>query len=204
MPAYRINNKNVLFIHVPKAGGTTIETFLAANSPMSLYGRGKKILRPYHSTWVSGHIPLQHFHAGLLEAMFEPGFFDYVFMVVRDPLERLKSEYRYSRKLGRISSRLPFGAWARLELRFARLSPHWRSNHFRPQADFLCFNAEVFKLESGMDFILKNLSERLRLSVNYDVPHMRRSESIDIPVSATTAARIRKFYASDYDRFDYG
>ena len=116
MPAYRISNKNVLFIHIPKTGGTTIEAFLSSHGPMSLHGRGEKILRPYRSSRLSGHIPVQHFDASLLEVMFDRSFFDYAFLVVREPVERLKSEYRFARELGRVEARLPFGAWTALEL----------------------------------------------------------------------------------------
>ena len=46
MPAYRIHNKNVLFIHVPKTGGTTVESFLETHGKMSLHNQGVKLLKP--------------------------------------------------------------------------------------------------------------------------------------------------------------
>ena len=203
MPAYRINDKNVLFIHIPKTGGTTIEAFLSAHGPMSLHGRGEKILRPYGSCWLPGHIPVQHFDASLLEVMFDRSFFDYVFMVVREPVERLKSEYRFARALGRMEARLPFGAWTALELGRTKLSPHWRSNHYRPQSEFQCFGAEVLRFESGMSSILATVSDRLALPPSGSIPHKRRSDELDITVSDATRARIRSFYASDYRVFGY-
>ena len=203
MPAYRISNKNVLFIHIPKTGGTTIEAFLSSHGPMSLHGRGEKILRPYRSSRLSGHIPVQHFDASLLEVMFDRSFFDYAFLVVREPVERLKSEYRFARELGRVEARLPFGAWTALELGRAKLSPHWRSNHYLPQSEFLCLGAEVLRFESGMPSILAAVSERLALPPSGSIPHKRRSDELDIMVSDATRARIRSFYASDYRAFGY-
>jgi hypothetical protein len=203
MPAYRISNKNVLFIHIPKTGGTTIEAFLSSHGPMSLHGKGEKILRPHRSGRLSGHIPVQHFDASLLEVMFDRSFFDYAFMVVREPVERLKSEYRAARALGRVEARLPFGAWTALELARAKLSPHWRSNHYRPQSEFLCLGAEVLRFESGMASILATVSERLALPPSGSIPHKRRSDELAITVSDATRARIRSFYASDYRVFGY-
>ena len=203
MPDYRINNKNVLFIHIPKTGGTTIETFLSSHGPMSLHGQGVKILRPYRSWRLSGHIPVQHFHASLLEAMFDRSFFDYTFLVVREPVERLKSEYRYARALGRVEARLPFGTWTALELARAKLSPHWRSKHYLPQSEFLCLGAEVLRFESGMPSILAAVSERLALPPSGSVPHKRRFDELNVMVSDATRARIRSFYASDYRAFGY-
>ena len=203
MPAYRINNKNVLFIHIPKTGGTTIEAFLSAHGPMSLHGRGEKILRPYGSCRLSGHIPVQHFDASLLEVMFDRSFFDYAFMVVREPVERMKSEYRYARARGRVEARLPFGAWTALELGRAKLWPHWRSNHYRPQSEFLCLGAEVLRFESGMSSILSAVSERLALPPSSSIPHKRRFDDLDITVSDATRARIRSFYAADYRALNY-
>ncbi len=203
MPAYRINNKNVLFIHIPKTGGTTIEAFLSSQGPMSLHGRGEKIVQPYGSCRVSGHIPVQHFDASLLDVMFDRSFFDYAFLVVREPVERMKSEYRYARALGRLEARLPFGAWTALELGRAKLWPHWRSNHFRPQSEFLCLGAEVLRFESGMSSILAAVSERLALAPPSSIPHKRRFDELDITVSDATRARIRSFYASDYQALNY-
>ena len=42
MPLFRINNKNVLFIHVPKTGGTSIECALSELSTMSFHSRNGK------------------------------------------------------------------------------------------------------------------------------------------------------------------
>ena len=154
MPAYRINNRNVLFIHVPKTGGTTVEKILSQHASSNLHSQGGKLLKPCRGSILTRSLALQHFHAALLEAMFARDFFDYAFMIVRDPLDKLKSEYRHSRALGRLDTRLPFGAWVEVMLALAAVSPNLSNNHFRPQADFSCFSAEVFRFEDGMDHIL--------------------------------------------------
>jgi Sulfotransferase family len=203
MPAYRINGRNILFIHVPKTGGTTVETCLSEHAPPSLHSQGVKLLKPGNNSLAGQALPLQHFHAKLLQGMFAPGFFDYAFMIVRDPLERLKSEYRYCRKLGRADSMLPFGLWVDLMLRLAAVTPGMRSNHYRPQADFLCFDAEIFRFEDGIDKILGTVSERAGLAAPSSVPHMRRSDPVPIDAGPRWQAKVRQFYAADYERFGY-
>ena len=88
MPIYRINNRNVLFIHVPKTGGTSVERYLGLYAQPALHNQGAKLLRPVKDATFTPALAMQHFHAELLEAMFPPDFFDYAFMVVRHPAAR--------------------------------------------------------------------------------------------------------------------
>ena len=204
MPAYRIRNKNVLFIHVPKTGGTTVESFLETHGKSSLHNQGVKLLKPLSDSFLTRSLPLQHFHADLLVAMFAPDFFDYTFMIVRDPLERLKSEYRHSRALGRIDTRLNFEHWLRLMLGLTIFAPNLRNNHFRLQSQFKCFNAEVFKLESGMEHILGSVCARLGLPAPGKIPHERKMTGSSFEVTPLAKARIRAVYDADYRMFSYG
>ena len=204
MPVYRINNKNVLFIHVPKTGGTTVESFLEMHGKTSLHNQGVKLLKPLSNSVLTRSLPLQHFHAELLEAMFAPDFFDYTFMIVRDPLERLKSEYRHSRALGRLDTRLNFEYWVRLMLGLTTCAPNLRNNHFRPQSQFKCFNAEVFKLEDGMEYILASVCTHLGIPTPEKIPHERKMANITFEVTSAAKARVRAVYDSDYRAFAYG
>lgn len=204
MPAYRINNKNVLFVHVPKTGGTTVESFLEMHSKTSLHNHGAKLLKPLSDSFLTRSLPLQHFHADLLAGMFAPDFFDYTFMIVRHPLERLKSEYRHSRALGRLDTRLNFEHWVRLMFGLTTLAPNLRNNHFRPQSQFKCFNAEVFKLEDGMEHILASVCSRLGIPAPEKIPHERKMTDCAFDVTPGARAKIRAVYDADYRMFSYG
>lgn len=204
MPAYRIHNKNVLFIHVPKTGGTTVESFLETHGKMSLHNQGVKLLKPVSDSFLTRALPLQHFHADLLVAMFAPDFFDYTFMIVRHPLERMKSEYRHSRALGRLDTRLNFEHWVRLMFGLAAFAPNLRNNHFRPQSQFKCFNAEVFKLEDGMEHILASVCTRLGIPAPGKVPHERKMTDSAFEVTPAAIAKVRAIYDADYRMFAYG
>ena len=203
MPIYRINGRNVLFIHVPKTGGTTVESFLRGYGCESLHNHGVKLLQPVRDSRLTRSLPMQHFHGELLEGMFAPGFFDYAFLIVRDPLDRMQSEYRHSVNRRRREARLPFDHWLAFSLAVSDYAPNRRNNHFRPQADFLCLGAEAFRFEEGMGSILRRVSERLGMPAPSFIPHERRSERLEMSVSAASRARVRRAFAADYECFGY-
>jgi hypothetical protein len=203
MPIYRIANRNILFIHVPKTGGTSIEAYLELHAEAALHNQGRKLLRPYRQSLFAPALAMQHFHADLLQAMFPEAFFDYAFMVVRDPMARLLSEYGHSIGLNRLDSRLPFNVWARILLGLARIAPTLSNNHYRPQSEFKCFDAEVFRFEDGIPAILKTLAERLSLPPPADVPHEKRSGVREIAVSPAIKALVRSRYSRDFESFGY-
>lgn len=203
MPAYRIGNKNILFIHVPKTGGTSIEAYLESHAQPALHNNGRKLLKVFGSTALEPALAMQHFHADMLESMFPAGFFDYAFMVVRHPLQRLISEYGHSCNLRRIDSRLPFNTWAGLALSTSRLAPGISNNHFRPQSEFRCFGAEVFRFEDGIRSILQAIAQRLGLPEPSETPHEKRSSMMCAGVSARVCARVAAVYEGDFRSFGY-
>jgi hypothetical protein len=203
MPLFRINDRNILHIHVPKTGGTTIEQFMGRFAPMNLHNRGKRLFRPARQSLLAFSLPLQHLHGDLLEDMFSPGFFDYSFMIVRDPVERMKSEYRHARARNRCLARLPFDHWLRLSLNLAHTSPGYSNNHFRDQASFECLGAEVFRFEDGLQSVARQVCDRLAIPCPNDLPHARRGPEMDLSVSRNSRDLVRTFFARDYERYGY-
>lgn len=202
MPLFRIAGKNVLFIHVPKTGGTSVEQAMAAVAPMSLHGFGDKSLRIRTAQGQSRAVPMQHMHARLLEAIFTPQFIDYAFVVVRDPVERLISEFKHSRALGRAETRWGFSRWLRLSLAIRRAIPEFRNNHFRDQSDFPCLGARVFRFEDGLARAMAYVGDDLGVLIP-PLPHERRSPPEKVTVTARDRALIERAYAKDYENFGY-
>lgn len=203
MPLFRISGKNVLFIHVPKTGGTTVEKVLAKVAPISLHGLGNKSMRVLMGSGkLSRGIPLQHLHAKLLESIFAPGFIDYAFIIVRDPVSRMVSEYRHSRALGRPETRFGFSRWLRISHMISSRLPEFRNNHFRPQAEYPCFGAEVLRFEDGVPEALARVAGKLGVALPA-IPHERRSEAYEVVVTDADRAFIADIYADDYSAFGY-
>jgi hypothetical protein len=203
MPLFRINNKNILFIHVPKTGGTSIETALSHLSPMSFHSRDGKQLKSLLDGPFSRGLPLQHFHARLLEACLDQSLIDYAFMVVRAPVARLVSEYRHSRARGRLDAKMAFSPWLRFSLAAAKIDPNFRNNHFRPQTDFACFGADVYHFEAGLENCLSPVAARLGVNDYLPLPHERASEPFPVTITPQDRSLIAEAYAADYARFHY-
>lgn len=203
MPVYRISGRNVLFIHVPKTGGTSVEAFLGSHAEPALHNRGTKLLRPVRENFLLPSLPMQHFHAALLESMFPAGFFDYAFMIVRHPMQRLISEYGHSRALHRIDAVLPFGLWGHMLLNVRAMAPAISNNHYRPQHEFRCFDAEVFRFEDGIPHIMRQVAARLGLPEPELAPHEKRSSMRIAQVPPSLSARVARVYAADYAAFGY-
>ena len=108
MPVYRLNGASLLFVHVPKCGGTSLEGMLTAHPAMeqaALYeiGRDNLVLQVSHCS-------PQHWHGELLQQLLRLETFTLSFTVIRDPLERLLSEFSMQRgKLPETTT--DFGSW---------------------------------------------------------------------------------------------
>lgn len=84
MPLARIGSTLLFFVHVPKTGGTSIESYLRTKGPLGLAGT--------RHGW-SRTTP-QHIHADIHGELVPPGLYDQGFAVIRDPKARLLSEFK--------------------------------------------------------------------------------------------------------------
>ena len=146
MPLARVGSALLFFAHIPKTGGTSVEAYLTAKGRMALhYSKSDAWLR----------CSPQHIHAEAYGALFPPGFFDHAFCVLRDPVARLKSEYRY--RIGHAETRgktiEPFDDWVPQVFRRFAKNPYMLDNHIRPQAQFLSPGMKLFRLEDGLDLV---------------------------------------------------
>ena len=199
MPLWFCSGKLILFGHVPKTGGSAVfdylvrrlgEPLLAAINPVELRGTGL-ITNP------------EHFTKKDIASCMNIDALDYSFAFVRDPMERLMSEYRYQRGVSR-SSRLSFSSWTHLMLESARHEPRIYQNHLRPQVDFIPDNADVFRLEQGFDRVIRKLDDVLGTTGPKEgVPFFNASRSVTIAASQQDAELAGQFYAEDYERFGY-
>jgi hypothetical protein len=198
MPVYRIGTTKVLFIHIPKTAGMAVGEHLAAAGTAVFDTRVK--LR--HGEFGPRHQP-----AEVLTRVFLPEMIDYAFMVVRHPLSRLVSEYRYQRRnawphLSRLRF-LGFDIWLRLALWRAGRDPGSRLGHFRAQVDFECFGAEVFRYEDGLEAVMRRLSEVTGVHIPARTPPRNVSPPRQVSISHDSLRRVHDAYRADFDRFGY-
>lgn len=200
MPVCRINGKTVLFIHIPKCGGSSVEELMRSHAagPVGYIDTGK-------GAFFNGlrKCSPQHMHAAQLREIFRLDAFDLIFTVCRDPVARIKSEFHM-----RMNSPLASGGFDQWYAKVRELrvrNPYVLDNHLRPQAEFLVQGALVYRLEDGLDSIWADVARRLGAVERSDtVPSIKplprsvpRRHTVEEP-SARTVRLITSDYAVDY------
>lgn len=195
VPVIRISDKQVLFIHVPKTGGSSIEARLAQFGSVQLGARDLRTSFPCSP---------QHFHRALLEQLFRASDFDWAFMVVRHPVSRIVSQYQYqTRKRRLLRPALPFSSWLRKALLMRRMNPYLRDNHMRPQHEFEAFGAEVFRYEDGLEAPLEAFGRAVGVPAEGALDRHKQSAPANVEPSTADVRLIRRAYAEDFERYGY-
>jgi Sulfotransferase family len=210
MPSLVLSDTLIWFAHCPKAGGTSVERLM-----VETWGSAVGHLHwGWDKWWKAGgwrhadppNSPQHLIWSDALQTL--PRAPDHVFALVRHPVERIASEYRYQRRhrrgtfLGRTLAFLPFSVWLMLMLAVAKRNPHAFDNHLRPQSDFIPKQAEVFRLEQGLQQVadwLESISGNTGLTVSSRELMTRKNTSIN----AKDIARIEVAFGADFERFGY-
>ena len=200
MPLFARQGKAVLFLHVPKTGGTAIEALFMNNGFRSEFldtGAGGSFNR-----W--RRVPPQHMEAKLVELMVRPGRCEYAFLTVRHPLQRLLSEYRMRRREQSDVPSLP--EWFDRALKRLGEDPYFLENHLRPQNEFCMPTAEWFRYEDGLERVAKHVNGLPGLQLaNQTIPNVRPDSDVPIPDEdiLKVKPRVEQIYRDDYIRFGY-
>lgn len=175
MPIFRKNGRKVLFIHVPKAGGGTVEKIFQNNGwRMDFFDDGNL---PDVSLNKIFRCSPQHFHYSMLKSILNFSEFDCIFSILRDPIDRLRSEYKWVNR--KKTNPEPFEDWAKHVLREYKHNNYILDNHLRPQSDFVGEDVKVFSIDFGIEFILSAVSKCIDDDIVLDnAPHIHRSKEI--------------------------
>lgn len=184
--------ERVIFIHVPKAAGVSVSN--------SVYGK-----------------PLGHFYASMINQMF-PKLFEncFTFGVVRHPVARLYSAYRFAISGGTSEMSIANAdIYKTTDFKtFDSFVNNWLiykdvrtlDGVFRPQYLYLCENDEIivdrwYKLEN-IDMMVDEISSYLNRSVY--LKHQNKSVSTTpLMVSSKTLGIIYQIYKKDFQIFGY-
>ena len=200
MPLFCNQNKIVLFIHIPKCGGSSLEAVLKKHSQyMSVFYADENHEFPCNP---------QHFQYNLLRHLTPnvPSF-----TVIRHPLFRIISEYKYRTKLSQKKSKKSAGIAKEIPNYFRdyAFDSYIHDNHIRPQLEFVAADTQIFKLENGLhhpvNFGCSVLNERDKVlqENEEELPILLKSEYESFVVSGKTINQVQSFYSSDFDAFDY-
>lgn len=198
MPVYRINNKTVLFVHIPKCAGTSIESMLRAHPDCqghAMYEMGRDNLMI-----VVGNCSPQHYHAEILMQTINLSNIDICFSIVRDPVQRLLSEH--SMQIVKFpGTTTNFSQWY-VEMQEKRvLNPFCFDNHLRPSKEFLLQDAFLYDLHIGMDKIWRDICTRVDIDPSLSaIQHIRPCDGPlqdSIQINETTLNLIAQDYSDD-------
>jgi hypothetical protein len=203
MPLYIDNTKPpLLFLHIPKTGGTTIEAWLESvyeNTPQFLH----KV--PVKNTQISPqHYGYKHL-TGLLDGQYKEPLFK--FTVVRNPYTRLESEFFYRAQMRAINlgphPESMFSAWVCDVIQRANACPHIYDNHLRSQIYYYNVDVSVYKFEEGIEGIIRKIALKLDLAPPKTLDSKKVGKKKPVVWSNKALCLVNQFYQDDFSQFKY-
>ena len=204
MPYYK--DINILFIHIPKTGGTSIELFLKKKSKQTMYSYGIPPQHPYLN--ITNH-SLQHQFYSTLKKHHKQFNIDFspelkIITVVRNPYNRLISDLLFHKYINRRST--PSDVYKILP----RYFKNNRDNHASEQYKYLIDknnkipkNIIIMKTETlKQDMInngFNNFSEHVNHRPNTHTPSLNYSDFLN----NDTINWVNTTYAKDFSFFNY-
>jgi hypothetical protein len=209
MPLLEAGGRRIFFAHVPKTGGTSVEAYMATKGAVSMLSPGRPL--------PGERVTAQHYHRDLYLPKLAETRVDAWFAVLRDPVDRLVSEYRFRLrrraglhaldpriwfgrwpvKLDGRSRHLTFGEWVEAVFAACRRDPCVNDNHIRPQADFVCEGMTLFALEDGLEPVFRWIDAQTDGAPSDGRFEAKRTAGRRPLVTEALRARIHDFYAED-------
>ena len=214
MPIYLTEKGALLFAHVPKCGGSSVEDILlqrfgernSAFLDRRFLGRGQPWTRtsPQHAT------------AKAIHALFPKSFFRITLATVRHPAIRLRSAFLQLRDVhGFIPKGMAFGDWLAELPGLRRYAPDTWDHHVLQMSDFVPEGAVAFPIEHGVEPLIAWLDVQLE---NVDGPRSAikahsmserlqdagREPGPPIHLGDAELDTIWAMDRMDYERFGYG
>lgn len=212
MPVFSRDNQRILFVHIPKTGGSSIETYFASCGwGVDYIDRSNPDL--FESPNFYRRVSPQHMHARLLSETFELSRFDLIFTILRDPLERFRSEFAY-RNPGiahsEVSEKHVEDWWFSQKFELTR-NPSHLDNHLRSQKEFLLPNMKIFLFDRDLraaqrlaEGSIENGYEAKLKGSPTPLPHCVKSWNHDspTPLSRRLQRELSTFYRQDLRLID--
>jgi len=209
MPIFRVNEKLVLYAHVPKCGGSAVSWYLSERFGPIAFNDTRHTRHDPRSLW--SQTSPQHIDRVSLGRLFPDGFFDATFTIVRHPVARLVSAFHFQTEVERrVPADTSFGEWLDDIVEEQGESPFLFDNHVRPMDDIVPEGAQVFHMEHGLDALVPwfdaltgtrdgpRALPRINARGNYT-----KARSVETVPTERDLDLIARQYARDFDRFGY-
>jgi hypothetical protein len=198
MPIFEKEGERLAFIHIPKAAGSSIERYFTDLGWKMTFWR----------VCTNPHSPSeQHFTYSKLQDRVQDLDDIPSFCVVRDPFQRIVSEWRWQRDWMK-NTMLSFSDFVRRVDMSLRVSKTYWDNHWRPQSDFVSdkinqvIRMENLKSEFGAFLEMHGLDSAIELPQINRSKKSARSRLRSNP-TPETIERITRIYRDDFENFGY-
>lgn len=196
MPIFNMEDKKVLFVRIPRAGGDHIYDWLEKCGSVSLLQQ---------TTIKSLRVPPQHLPYNDIVALLGNAW-DYAFAVVRNPYQRMEREFFSSltKEQQADSTKWPdFTRWVVLQLNNAHVDPYYQEGHFCPQAEFADEGLDVYRLEEGLAGLQDKLQDVANIQCDKIAEYPIDSYHKQIIWSNDSLRAVNRFYSEDFSMFGY-
>jgi hypothetical protein len=196
MPIFEIKQNKILFIHIPKTGGSSIKDWLASQTLMYLYNEN-----PNHHRLL--RTSPQHLSIRTIKELFGESIWSWSFAIIRNPYEKMESEFFY--RCRQPNDYQYFSQWLIEYLNQYQDDPFILDNHLRPQNYFVDKSVMLFKFEHSIEVVVNEISRKFNLPVPSNLSQNRVEAAPRKTVIWTQEARklFNAQYALDFEFFDY-
>ena len=191
---FNINGKKILFIHIPKTGGTSIEKYFLETMGENMFCDNK-----YRESYLWGQRDGKFFQHLTMEEIFiqykllDIEQIDLIFTIAREPVSRFKSYSRWY--IGNEKKNI-----------LEHLKTKSNDSHIRPQTDYIKNfrdKVKIYKYESGLQDIINNVLKLNNIKPKTKLSHTLNRKKIKVSFSKEEIKKIEKFYKDDFLNFTY-
>lgn len=202
MPFYLGETRDVLFIHIPKTGGTTIEHWLRTTGKYRQLFFSDHILEDTKVTGQHfGYDTISHLLGDLNTKQL------YKFTIVRNPYDRLVSEFFYRVKIKDLilgtNPEKYFSTWIDYILGKYEKDESVLDNHIRPQSYFTGRDVKYFKFEDGIENAIAQVAVEVNINNNCAIESKKVGEKKSVVWSRDALEKVHDIYSSDFKNFEY-
>tara|TARA_Y100000590_G_scaffold427983_1_gene538807 strand:+ start:4292 stop:4891 length:600 start_codon:yes stop_codon:yes gene_type:complete len=195
-----INNKKILFIHITKTGGTSIENFFCDLLKIDNFKWPNFYPKYLWGRLFSNNNSLCYQHFTMKEIFDEYKLLkikdiDFIFTVIRDPLERYKSELNAKYSAGDI-----YGKNLKDFSKNHELLSHARDqySYFKDYEDKI----NIYRFEQGLQNIVNDVCKKNNIDTYLKIEHRNKAQ-LKKKISKKQIIYAKKFYKIDYLHLPY-
>lgn len=168
-------NNNIIFIHIPKTGGSSINKYFFNQNLVFNTGKHRGI-----KYYKDNNFDLSKF---------------YIFTVVRHPYSRMVSYYKYIEQILHKKMDMSFSDWIKNPIGDKKFL-------FRPQYQWVDESVKIFKFEDGIPNIIDQVKRDTQFDCDRKIKHINKTKN-HIELSVEDKKNIYQKYYLDFQKFNY-